>query len=123
MRPRLIELRLILPLFPISTNFETLISFFKVKALKTYLEDVSAGKNPNVAAFNASVESMTPGSVKMINNAHVTELIYSSDRVTGVKYLHENKEIELHGDAIILTTGGYRRISHGIEFLTRTGQS
>jgi len=46
------------------------------------------------------------GRIQVIGHAQVTSLSYDGERVTGVEYIHDGRELTLQADAVLLATGG-----------------
>ncbi|WP_255768316.1 L-aspartate oxidase [Pseudarthrobacter sulfonivorans] len=50
------------------------------------------------------------GRIQVIGRAQVTSLLQGGGRVRGVNFLHNGRELGVHGDAVLLATGGAGRL-------------
>ncbi|MET3718471.1 MULTISPECIES: FAD-dependent oxidoreductase [unclassified Arthrobacter] len=58
------------------------------------------------ALIRAVQDVQAAGTIQVIGNALVTSLLQSGGRVSGVNFLHDGRELGVHGDAVLLATGG-----------------
>ncbi|NSX36831.1 L-aspartate oxidase [Pseudarthrobacter oxydans] len=62
------------------------------------------------ALIQAVLSRQAAGVLKVITGAHATALLYDGGAVTGVEFLQDGKRAALHGDAVLLATGGAGRL-------------
>lgn len=62
------------------------------------------------ALIRAVLDAEAAGRIQVIGRAQVTSLLQGEGRVTGVNFLHHGRELGVHGDAVLLATGGAGRI-------------
>ncbi|MGY4540371.1 L-aspartate oxidase [Arthrobacter sp. UYNi723] len=58
------------------------------------------------ALIRTVLDAQAAGRIQVIGHAQVTSLSQSEGRVTGVNFLHVGRELGVHGDAVLLATGG-----------------
>jgi L-aspartate oxidase len=58
------------------------------------------------ALIRAVLDARAAGRIQVIGHAQVTTLLQGGGRVTGVNFLHDGRELGVHGDAVLLATGG-----------------
>jgi L-aspartate oxidase len=58
------------------------------------------------ALIRAVLDAQAAGTIQVIGHAQVTSLLQGEGRVTGVNFLHHGLERGVHGDAVLLATGG-----------------
>jgi len=58
------------------------------------------------ALIRAVLDSQAGGRIQVIGHAQVTTLLQRGGRVTGVNFLLDGNEGDVHGDAVLLATGG-----------------
>lgn len=58
------------------------------------------------ALIRTVLDAQAAGKIKVIGHAQVTSLVLDDGRVTGVNFLHDGRERGVHGDAVLLATGG-----------------
>ncbi|MDP9996980.1 MULTISPECIES: L-aspartate oxidase [Pseudarthrobacter] len=58
------------------------------------------------ALIRAVLDARAAGKIQVIGQAQVTSLLQGGGRVTGVNFLHDGRELGVHGDAVLLATGG-----------------
>ncbi|KRE69031.1 L-aspartate oxidase [Arthrobacter sp. Soil762] len=58
------------------------------------------------ALIRAVLDAQAAGRIQVIGHAQVTSLSQSEGRVAGVNFLHDGRELGVHGDAVLLATGG-----------------
>lgn len=58
------------------------------------------------ALIRSVLDAQAVGKIQVIGHAQVTSLSQSEGRVAGVNFLHGGREHDLHGDAVLLATGG-----------------
>lgn len=58
------------------------------------------------ALIRAVLDAQAGGRIQVIGHAQVTSLLQSGGRVSGVNFLHDGGELGVHGDAVLLATGG-----------------
>ncbi|TAP45742.1 L-aspartate oxidase [Arthrobacter sp. S39] len=58
------------------------------------------------ALVSAVLSQQAAGKIRLIGHALATGLVKSGDRVTGVRYTHGGRSLGIHGDAVLLATGG-----------------
>ncbi|WP_320535916.1 L-aspartate oxidase [Pseudarthrobacter sp. IC2-21] len=62
------------------------------------------------ALIRSVLAAGTAGRIQVIGGAQVTSLLQGAGRVRGVNFLHDGKELAVHGDAVLLATGGAGRL-------------
>ncbi|RAX45635.1 L-aspartate oxidase [Arthrobacter sp. AQ5-06] len=58
------------------------------------------------ALIKTVLDAQAAGRIQVIGHAQVTSLSQSEGRVAGVNFLHDGRELGIHGDAVLLATGG-----------------
>ncbi len=58
------------------------------------------------ALIRAVLEVQEAGRIQVIGHAQVTSVLQGGGRVSGVNFLHNGGEFGVHGDAVLLATGG-----------------
>ena len=58
------------------------------------------------ALIKTVLDAQAAGRIQVIGHAQVTSLSQSEGRVAGVNFLHDGRELGVHGDAVLLATGG-----------------
>ncbi|WP_104061207.1 L-aspartate oxidase [Arthrobacter sp. 4R501] len=58
------------------------------------------------ALIRTVLDAQAAGRIQVIGHAQVTSLSQSEGRVAGVNFLHDGRELGVHGDAVLLATGG-----------------
>lgn len=58
------------------------------------------------ALIRTVLDAHAAGKIQVIGRALVTSLSQSEGRVAGVNFLHDGRELGVHGDAVLLATGG-----------------
>ncbi|HET7139436.1 MAG TPA: L-aspartate oxidase [Arthrobacter sp.] len=58
------------------------------------------------ALIRTVLDAQVTGKIQVIGHAQVTSLVLDDGRVTGVNFLHDGRERGVHGDAVLLATGG-----------------
>jgi L-aspartate oxidase len=58
------------------------------------------------ALIRAVLDAEAGGRIQVIGSAQVTSLLQGEGRVSGVNFLLDGRELGVHGDAVLLTTGG-----------------
>lgn len=58
------------------------------------------------ALIRTVLDAQAAGKIQVIGRALVTSLSQSEGRVAGVNFLHDGRELGVHGDAVLLATGG-----------------
>lgn len=58
------------------------------------------------ALIRTVLDAQAAGRIQVIGHAQVTSLLQSEGRVAGVNFLHDGRERGVHGDAVLLATGG-----------------
>ncbi len=58
------------------------------------------------ALIRAVLDAQAAGRIQVIGHAQATSLLQGGGRVTGVNFLHDGRELGVHGDAVLLATGG-----------------
>ncbi|OFI39710.1 L-aspartate oxidase [Arthrobacter sp. SW1] len=62
------------------------------------------------ALIRAVLDTQAAGRIQVIGHAHVTALLQSFGRVSGVNFIHDGRELGVHADAVLLATGGAGRL-------------
>ncbi len=62
------------------------------------------------ALIQAVLSRNAAGGLTVITGAHATALLHDGGTVTGVEFLQDGKRAALHGDAVLLATGGAGRL-------------
>ncbi|GAC1491901.1 MAG: L-aspartate oxidase [Pseudarthrobacter sp.] len=62
------------------------------------------------ALIRSVLDAEAAGRIQVIGRAQVTSLLQGEGRVTGVNFLHDGRELSVHGDAVLLATGGAGRL-------------
>lgn len=58
------------------------------------------------ALIRTVLDAQAAGKIQVIGHAQVTSLVLDDGRVTGANFLHDGRERGVHGDAVLLATGG-----------------
>lgn len=58
------------------------------------------------ALIRTVLDAQAAGRIQVIGHAQVTSLSQSEGRVAGANFLHDGRELGVHGDAVLLATGG-----------------
>ncbi len=58
------------------------------------------------ALIRAVLDAQAAGKIQVIGHAQVTSLVQIQGRVAGANFLHDGRELGVHGDAVLLATGG-----------------
>ncbi|MCP9001452.1 FAD-dependent oxidoreductase [Pseudarthrobacter sp. RMG13] len=58
------------------------------------------------ALIRAVLDAQAAGRIQVVGHAQATSLSQSEGRVAGVNFLHDGRELGVHGDAVLLATGG-----------------
>jgi L-aspartate oxidase len=58
------------------------------------------------ALIRAVLDAEAAGRIQVIGSAQVTSLLQGEGRVSGVNFLLDGRELDVHGDAVLLATGG-----------------
>ncbi|MCO4251789.1 L-aspartate oxidase [Pseudarthrobacter raffinosi] len=58
------------------------------------------------ALIKTALDAQAAGRIQVIGHAQVISLSQSEGRVAGVNFLHDGRELGIHGDAVLLATGG-----------------
>ena len=58
------------------------------------------------ALINAVLSQQAAGKIRLVGHALATELAKDGDAVCGVRYIHGGRSLNVHGDAVLLATGG-----------------
>ncbi|WP_426990409.1 L-aspartate oxidase [Pseudarthrobacter sp. Y6] len=58
------------------------------------------------ALIKTVLDAQAAGRIQVIGHAQVTSLSQSEGRMAGVNFLHDGRELGVHGDAVLLATGG-----------------
>ena len=58
------------------------------------------------ALINAVLSQQAAGKIRLVGHALATELVKNGDAVCGVRYIHGGRSLNVHGDAVLLATGG-----------------
>jgi L-aspartate oxidase len=58
------------------------------------------------ALIKTVLDAQAAGRIQVIGHAQVTSLSQNEGRVAGVNFLHDGRELGVHGDAVLLATGG-----------------
>jgi L-aspartate oxidase len=62
------------------------------------------------ALIAAVLEARAAGRIQVIGQAQVTTLLQAGGRVCGVNFLRDGRELGIHGNAVLLATGGAGRL-------------
>ncbi|OAE02219.1 L-aspartate oxidase [Arthrobacter sp. OY3WO11] len=62
------------------------------------------------ALIQAVLSRQAAGALTVITGAHATSLLHDGGAITGVEFLQDGKSAALHGDAVLLATGGAGRM-------------
>ncbi len=66
----------------------------------------ATGARVAAALIKTVLDFHATGRIQVIGHAQVTSLSYDGERVTGVEYMHDGRELTLQADAVLLATGG-----------------
>ncbi|MET4620552.1 L-aspartate oxidase [Arthrobacter sp. 2762] len=66
----------------------------------------ATGARVAAALIKTVLDFRAAGRIQVIGHAQVTSLSYDGERVTGVEYIHDGRELTLQADAVLLATGG-----------------
>ncbi|MDR6413974.1 FAD-binding protein [Pseudarthrobacter sulfonivorans] len=58
------------------------------------------------ALIRSVLDAQAAGRIQVTGHAQVTALLQGGGSVTGVNFLHDGRELGVHGDAVLLATGG-----------------
>ncbi|QDG67497.1 FAD-dependent oxidoreductase [Pseudarthrobacter sp. NIBRBAC000502772] len=58
------------------------------------------------ALIRTVLDAQAAGRIQVIGHAQVTSLSQTEGRVAGANFLHDGRELGVHGDAVLLATGG-----------------
>lgn len=58
------------------------------------------------ALINAVLSQQAAGRIRLVGHALATELLKNGNTVRGVRYTHGGRSLSVHGDAVLLATGG-----------------
>ena len=58
------------------------------------------------ALIKAVLSQQAAGEIRLVGHALATGLVKNGDAVCGVRYIHGGRSLEVHGDAVLLATGG-----------------
>lgn len=62
------------------------------------------------ALVRAVLDASVAGKLQVIGHAQATSLLQGEGSVTGINFLHDGRELSVHGDAVLLATGGAGRL-------------
>ncbi|MDI2034063.1 L-aspartate oxidase [Paenarthrobacter nitroguajacolicus] len=66
----------------------------------------ATGAGVATALIKSVLDFQTQGRIQVIGHAQVTALAHDAGKVVGVSFLHEGRALGVHGDAVLLATGG-----------------